>query len=363
MPGGDIPQPITKIDGGPQQFNIDSYYYDGQPVAKAVTGPGDTKPTKPVQTAVTTVDQGTGNPAAGPVDKTVKPTKQPVDPTETPGNKDLTAGKQTGARKGNCSTINYGDSGSGAHDYDNWNADSDRSHAKPGSTADKWWQANDQLTKDLKTDNCVYTVQFGDSLSSIAQRELVTEGKAVTKQSVKDEMNLIVSLNDCHYQSLDNKQDRIQAGWKLALRGDCTGQQPAAPEPTQKELPTPPPPPQQRIEPPPPPPPPQQRVELPPPPPPPQQFPPRSDAYYPPPPQQQVPMIPMNYGLVLPPPLYMRRPLLEFEFGRSRHYPRYPVPYQYQTGGYYEGGYPNQGTGIVIDIGGNNRGGWHRHGR
>jgi hypothetical protein len=232
---GDSPIPITKIDGGPQQFNIDSYYYDGQPVAKTVKGAGAGEK-KTVTTAQTVV---TGDPAISTVDNTPKPAaktvvdntvvdKTVVDKTvvdNTTGNQVPTkraTGSRTGAdtRKAGCSTINYGDSGSGPHDYDNWNADSDRSHAKPGSTAEKWWQANDQLTKDLKADNCVYTVKFGDSLSSIAQRELVTEGKEVNKQSLKDEMAKIVSLNDCHYQSLDNKQDRIQAGWKLVLRGD-----------------------------------------------------------------------------------------------------------------------------------------------
>jgi LysM domain len=357
---GDSPIPITKIDGGPQQFNIDSYYYDGQPVAKTVKGAGDTKPVKTAQTTVadptiTTVDNTPKPAVKTPVDKTVVDNSTGTEVPKKPA-----TGGRTGAdtRKAGCSTINYGDSGSGPHDYDNWNADSDRTHAKPGSTAEKWWQANDQLTKDLKTDNCIYTVKFGDSLSSIAQRELVTEGKEVNKQSLKDEMAKIVSLNDCHYQSLDNKQDRIQEGWKLVLRGDCpTDTQPvkAPPPPPQREV-------QHEVAPPPPPPPPQREVQnqLPPPPLPPLLPQQRPEAYYPPPPPPMQMPIPMNFGLAVPPPLYMRRPLLEFDFGRRHHYPRYPQTYQYQNEAYQyqNGGYQTYQTGgalLQIDLGGGGR--------
>jgi hypothetical protein len=378
---GDIPYPITKIDGGPQQFNTDSYYYDGQPIAKAV--PGDRKVVKTAQASVaTTGDPALPNPASTAVD-TTKRVKTGVETTgvETTGVETATGNqaarkpataKQTGGSGGaGCSTINYGDSGSQPHDYDNWNADSDRSHAKTGSTAEKWWQANDQLTADLKTEKCVYTVQFGDSLSSIAKRELVTEGKAVTKDSLKGEMDLITGLNDCHYQSLDSKKDRVQAGWKLVLRNDCPAEEqpkvkpappPPEPAPVKQELPPPPPPPLQ----------PRQQYEAPPPPPPPPPLQPQrqAEAYYPPPPPPLMPPPPMNYGLV-PPPLYMRPPIsLEFMFGHRPHYPRYPrypMPYQY-TGGYPYGaqGYSNQSGipltgGIQIVIGGGGGRGWgHR---
>jgi hypothetical protein len=229
----DIQPPITRIDGGPQQFNTEAYHYDGgQPLTKtALTGSaGDQDSGKTVdQTKLRQADPTT---ARTDDPGTVRTGTQGQDVTNNVRRRRIERGTSTG----NCSTANYGDSGSGLHDHDSWRPGADRSHAKQGSLAEKWWQAQASLPADIKTDNGLYAVQFGDCLETIAKRQLVTEGQSVTRKSLKREMDLIVRLNDCHYQSLDNNRDYLMTGWKLILHDDSTQNgQPSPPSAQIKE--------------------------------------------------------------------------------------------------------------------------------
>ncbi|MDR3614239.1 MAG: LysM peptidoglycan-binding domain-containing protein [Candidatus Obscuribacterales bacterium] len=156
----------------------------------------------------------------------------------------------------------------------------DREKSKP------WWDARAQLvgTAPEKDANCLYTVKFGDDLSTIAQRELQAEGKAVNRDSLKAEQDKIVKLNDAQYKSLDCNQHYLQAGWRLKLTDDCT----AAPAPVPVEAAPAPAPAPERKAPCPddlPPPPPVEAAPLPPPPP--VERPPCNDALPPPPPLER----------------------------------------------------------------------------
>jgi hypothetical protein len=231
----DIPPPITKIDGGPQQFNSEAYHYDGdQPVTKPALPANQDARVSPAVRTDTRGDQQTGktiDPAAvrqGEPTTIVRTGTEALDVSNNARGRRTGQGRNSsqgpstdqGTSTGNCSTVNYGDAGSGAHDHDSWRPGADRSHAKQGSLAEKWWQGQANLPADIKTDNGLYTVQFADCIETIAKRELVTEGKSVTRQSLKQEIDLIVRLNDCHYKSLDNNRDYLMTGWKLILRDD-----------------------------------------------------------------------------------------------------------------------------------------------
>jgi hypothetical protein len=105
----------------------------------------------------------------------------------------------------------------------------DREKSKP------WWDARAQLvgTAPEKDANCLYTVKFGDDLSTIAQRQLQAEGKAVNRDSLKAEQDKLVKLNDAQYKSLDCNQHYLQAGWRLKLTDDCAAAAAPAPAPVE----------------------------------------------------------------------------------------------------------------------------------
>jgi hypothetical protein len=124
----------------------------------------------------------------------------------------------------------------------------DKEKSKP------WWDARGQLvgTAPEKDANCLYKVQFGDDLSTIAQRQLHAEGKAVNAASLKAEEDKLVKLNDAQYKSLDCNRHYLQVGWKLQLTDNCATTPPAPVEaapapapapPARVEAPLPPPPP------------------------------------------------------------------------------------------------------------------------
>jgi hypothetical protein len=104
----------------------------------------------------------------------------------------------------------------------------DRDKSKP------WWDARAQIvgTAPDKDANCLYKVQFGDDLSTIAQRQLHAEGKAVNRDSLKAEEDKLVKLNDAQYKSLDCNKHYLQAGWRLKLTDDCAAT--PAPAPVEK---------------------------------------------------------------------------------------------------------------------------------
>lgn len=100
----------------------------------------------------------------------------------------------------------------------NWQPD--YSYSSPQARA--WLQQNKQMDGTaLKLDsNGMYTVAFGDSLSTIAQRELQESGNsAPTAEQIKAEQNAIAQANDNHYPSLDTKPDYLKTGWKLNIPG------------------------------------------------------------------------------------------------------------------------------------------------
>jgi hypothetical protein len=104
----------------------------------------------------------------------------------------------------------------------------EKDHDKP--LAKSWWDARGQLvgTAPEKDANCLYTVKFGDDLSTIAQRQLQAEGKAVNSHSLKDEEDKLIKLNDAQYKSLDCNRHYLQAGWRLKLTDDCAAPAPAS---------------------------------------------------------------------------------------------------------------------------------------
>jgi len=83
--------------------------------------------------------------------------------------------------------------------------------------AQQWRQANEQsTTQAIALDaNGKYTVQFGDSLSSIAERYLQGKGNnAPSKDDISGEVQKIVRDNQATYGTLDCSHDLIKTGWK-----------------------------------------------------------------------------------------------------------------------------------------------------
>jgi hypothetical protein len=97
----------------------------------------------------------------------------------------------------------------------NWRPD--YSYSSPHARA--WLAASkEQATKPISRDDSgAYAVQFGDSLSGIAARELRDEGQTADKAHIKDEMARIVQANDQQYRSLDCNSDLIKVGWHLQI--------------------------------------------------------------------------------------------------------------------------------------------------
>lgn len=97
----------------------------------------------------------------------------------------------------------------------NWRPDYSYSspHARAWLAASKE-QANQPINRDASG---MYTVQFGDSLSGIAARELHDEGQTIDRSKINDEVGRIVKANDQHYQSLDCNKDLVKVGWQLQI--------------------------------------------------------------------------------------------------------------------------------------------------
>jgi hypothetical protein len=92
-----------------------------------------------------------------------------------------------------------------------------------------------------------YRVEYGDSLSAIAERNLRSSGLATNKQSVEAEVAQIVSLNQNRYPSLSVNNHYIKTGWTLTIPRHQPGEAPPAPAqpaPPVVEAPLPPPRPQ-----------------------------------------------------------------------------------------------------------------------
>ncbi|MBC8000037.1 MAG: hypothetical protein IAF58_18925 [Leptolyngbya sp.] len=62
-----------------------------------------------------------------------------------------------------------------------------------------------------------YTVKWGDSLSTIAERTLKTAGLPVDKDSLKSLQNAIVDANRDEYKTLDCNRDFIKEKWSLKI--------------------------------------------------------------------------------------------------------------------------------------------------
>ncbi len=103
----------------------------------------------------------------------------------------------------------------------NWHAD----YSLSSPQARQWQKQNQQSRQQplrMNEADDTYIVQHGDCLSTIAARELQDAGKAVNKNSVAQEMQEIIALNRDKYNTLDDNQDYLAAGWKLRLPGYTT---------------------------------------------------------------------------------------------------------------------------------------------
>jgi len=107
--------------------------------------------------------------------------------------------------------------GQGSSSDCNWRPD--YSYSSPHARA--WLQASrQQATHPIDRDsNGLYTVQFGDSLSGIAAREIRAEGHQgkIDQGQIKEEVGRIVQANDQKYASLDCNKDLIKTGWQLEV--------------------------------------------------------------------------------------------------------------------------------------------------
>jgi hypothetical protein len=112
------------------------------------------------------------------------------------------------------------DDTSGNHDHVPANWHPDLSLSSP--SAQEWFKESQALRKQkLDLDqNGDHVVAHGDSLWTIAQRELHDTGKQGSNQEIEAEMARIAKLNDQTHPSLMGKhpgQDFIRDGWKLHI--------------------------------------------------------------------------------------------------------------------------------------------------
>ncbi|CAN5364095.1 hypothetical protein BH10CYA1_BH10CYA1_33880 [soil metagenome] len=106
-------------------------------------------------------------------------------------------------------------SGSDDHVPANWHPD----YSLSSKSAQEWFQQSQALRKqklDLD-ENGDHVVQHGDSLWTIAQRELHDNGKQGTDQEIVQEIQRIAKLNENLHPSLMTKPDFIRDGWKLHI--------------------------------------------------------------------------------------------------------------------------------------------------
>ncbi|HEY9679458.1 MAG TPA: LysM domain-containing protein [Drouetiella sp.] len=97
----------------------------------------------------------------------------------------------------------------------NWHPDLSLSSA----SAKEWFKESQQLRKqklDLD-ENGDHTVQHGDSLWTIAQRELHDHGKQGSNAEIRQEIDRIAKLNENLHPSLNPQKDFIGTGWKLHI--------------------------------------------------------------------------------------------------------------------------------------------------
>lgn len=97
----------------------------------------------------------------------------------------------------------------------NWHPD----YSLSSKSAQEWFQQSQALRKQkLDLDqNGDHVVQHGDSLWTIAQRELHDNGKQGTDQEIRAEIQRIAELNKSLHPSLMTKPDFIRDGWKLHI--------------------------------------------------------------------------------------------------------------------------------------------------
>ncbi len=103
----------------------------------------------------------------------------------------------------------------------NWHPD----YSLSSPSAREWHKESQALrTQKLDLDqNGDHVVQHGDSLWTIAQRELHDHGKQGSNQEIEGEIARIAKLNEQSHPSLITKPDFIGDGWKLHIERHDSG--------------------------------------------------------------------------------------------------------------------------------------------
>lgn len=84
-----------------------------------------------------------------------------------------------------------------------------------------------------------YTVKYGDSLSTIAERALKMTGQPINRQTIGAEVNAIIEANRDRYPTLECNADFIRDGWKLHIPKPGGQQPPIRVEPLPRPEPMP----------------------------------------------------------------------------------------------------------------------------
>jgi hypothetical protein len=83
------------------------------------------------------------------------------------------------------------------------------------------WQAESEKRRHLPMEvnaDCTYTVKWGDSLETVAERELRREGIInPSARQINAEVTAFVKANHGQYKTLDCNRDFIREGWKLHI--------------------------------------------------------------------------------------------------------------------------------------------------
>ncbi len=129
-----------------------------------------------------------------------------------PGGKDLYKYDGSGQQVG---PTNDDTSGSNEHVPAGWHPD----YSLSSPSAKEWFEQSQALRKqkldlDEKGD---HVVQHGDSLWTIAQRELHDTGRQGTDREIVQEIQRIVKLNENLHPTLKSNTDFIKDGWKLHI--------------------------------------------------------------------------------------------------------------------------------------------------